>query len=78
MSALTDRVVHTLSPYLGQTAARASVQMFLEKSGLQAGTFGTQHLGQLADTLKPGLKVFVGAARAEAVALEILRLGNGG
>jgi len=78
MISLTDRVVHTLAPYLGQTAARASVQMFLEKSRLQVGTFGTQHLGQLAETLKPGLKVFIGAARAEVVATEILGLRNGG
>lgn len=75
---LVERVVDALSPYLGQMAARASVRMFLEKAGLAPSEIGTEHLDRLAETLKPGLKVFVGAAKAEALAAEIRGLQKSG
>jgi hypothetical protein len=71
MANLSDRVIEKLSPYLGQNAARASVSMFLQKNGLTADALHRQHLPQIAKTLRPGLKVFLGAARADAVAQEI-------
>ncbi len=77
MDTLLDRVVKTLSPYLGQVAARASVKMFLERSGLPPDSVRPEHLGQLAETLKPGLRVFVGPAKTDAVVGEILDLGKG-
>lgn len=75
---IVERVVNTLSPYLGQMAARASVRMFLEKAGLTPSQVGAEHLDRLAETLKPGLKVFVGAAKAEALVAEIRRLRESG
>ena len=76
MGNLADRVVQTLAPYLGQTAARASLRMFLEKSGVQSESFAPEHLPRLAETLKPGLKVFVGAAKADVVTAELIDLGK--
>ncbi len=78
VESLAERIVKTLSSYLGQTAARASLRMFLEKRGVHASALGHEHLSQLVETLKPGLKVFVGAANAEAVTGEILGLGKEG
>ena len=71
MTTLSDRIIEKLGTYLGQNAARASLSMFLEKNRLDATALGHEHLPQLAQTLKPGLKVFLGAARADAVVKEI-------
>ena len=71
MANLSDRIIDKLAPYLGQNAARASVGMFLQKHGIKPDALGRQHLPQVVETLKPGLKVFLGAARADAVAAEI-------
>jgi hypothetical protein len=71
MSSLADQIVKTLSPYLGALAARASLSMYLTRAGLEASDIQGQHLKQIADTLRPGLRVFLGPAKADALAQTI-------
>jgi hypothetical protein len=77
MDNLVDRVTKTLAPYLGQVAARAALKMYFERSGVTPETIRVEHLEQIAETLKPGLRVFVGAAKADSLAVEIRSLDRG-
>jgi hypothetical protein len=77
MDNLADRVIKALAPYLGQVSARAALKMYFERSGLTPDTVRIEHLVEIAETLKPGLRVFVGAAKADVLALEIRGLDRG-
>ena len=50
MANLSDRVIEKVGAYLGQHAARASLNMFLEKNRLDAQALGREHLAR-ADAL---------------------------
>lgn len=74
---LYDQVVALLSPHLGGTTASASVKLYLNKMALTPETLGPHHLESLADQMKPGMVVFVGAEQAQILADQIKKLGLG-
>ncbi len=77
MARVFDEVVKMLTPGVGESMARASVDMHLKKVGLDRETLGPQHIPALVQALQPGLAVFVGKANASALADRLLGLGNG-
>lgn len=77
MENLSDRITRTLAPYLGQVSARAALKLYLERSGLTPDAIRPEHLPDIAETLKPGLCVFIGQAKATTVSLEIRGLDRG-
>ena len=74
-ASLFDQVVDLLSPYIGNITSKASVTMFLNEAGVTPEALGPQHLLALAGKIRPGLSVFVGKAKAEALANQIHSLG---
>jgi hypothetical protein len=77
MEDLFERVIGILRPYVGAATALASVKMFLHRARLAPTEIRLEHLPEIADTLKPGLAVFVGRARAEDLAQTIRDLVKG-
>jgi hypothetical protein len=77
MDNLVDRVTRALAPYLGQVAARAALKVYFERSGLTPEAVRAEHLVQIAETLRPGLRVFLGQAKADVLALEIISMDRG-
>ncbi len=72
MARLFDQVVEVLAPGVGESMARASVDMHLKKAGLSREAFGPQHLEALVKALQPGLAVFVGKEDAALLAERLL------
>ncbi len=76
MAQLFDEIVKVLAPGVGESMARASVDMHLKKVGLSRATFGPQHLEALVKALQPGLAVFVGKDDAALLAERLLAFGG--
>jgi hypothetical protein len=62
-----DALAAVLSPYLGQTMARASAQTHCEKLGVRGDTISAPEVDALVAKLASGLNVFVGRERAVGV-----------
>ncbi len=77
MATIFDEVVKVLAPGVGESMARASVDMHLKKAGLARDALGPQHLQALVKALQPGLAVFVGKEDAGLLADRLLSIGNG-
>ena len=77
MAQLFDEIVKVLAPGVGESMARASVDMHLKKVGLSRTNFGPQHLEALVKALQPGLAVFVGKDDAALLAEKMLGFGGG-
>jgi hypothetical protein len=78
MNDLFQEVVEILTPYLGPNTARASVKMFLTKVNLTPEQFRPRHIDKVLGKIEPGLRVFVGGAKASAVSKKIRALGDSG
>lgn len=78
MAKMFDDIVTVLSPGVGESLARASVDMHLSKVGLERDTLGPQHLAELVRAIQPGLAVFVGKADARVLAEKLLSLAPAG
>lgn len=76
MAKIFDKVVAILAPFLGATTARASIRMYLKDLKINADNLDAEGLEQLAQKLKPGLKVFVGSQRAGELVEEVRKLGS--
>lgn len=74
MTKTFDTVVAVLAPSVGDSLARASVDMHLKKAGLDRDSLGPQHLEALVKAVQPGLAVFVGKADATFLAERLLAL----
>lgn len=77
MNALVDRMVEILSGEIGNIVARASIAMYLKQDGIDVDAVRIEHLPRLAEQLKPGLCVFVGASRAAILTEKIKDLKRG-
>ena len=75
-SSLLDSVEAILAPEIGSSIARAAVSMYLEKVGISQEQVEPRHMAGLAQTVKPGLRTFVGGVRADALAARIAALGQ--
>jgi hypothetical protein len=78
MANMFDDIVSVLAPGVGESLARASVDMHLSKVGLDRQTLGPQHLEELVRAIQPGLAVFVGKADATLLADRLLGLSRNG
>jgi len=76
--ALFDDVVGVLAPDLGANMARSSVELHLTKAGVARERLAPEHLAALVERVKPGLAVFVGRARADALGAKVLALATQG
>lgn len=63
-------LVRALSPYVGPTMARASVRGLVERLAF-GGQLARPQVELLIDTLAPGLHVYVGKQKAQAVVREM-------
>lgn len=73
---LFDKVVGVLTPYIGETSARASVGLYLKQVGVDPQKLDTSDLEHLAQKLEPGMRVFVGGLKAKMLKRRILILGE--
>jgi hypothetical protein len=71
---VVEALVHVLSPYVGETMARASARAQMQKLRLDAAELdaGGAQARALVEKLGQGLNVFVGRARA-AAAVEAMK-----
>lgn len=76
MPQLFEQMVDTLSPDLGKSSATASVRLFVGKAKLTPDELRSEHLSRIAELMKPGLRVFVGASRADELARAICALDD--
>jgi hypothetical protein len=75
-SPLFQKVIRILAGDMGENSARASVTMFLKRSGIQPADLKLEHLPELSKRLEPGLRVFVGGASARLLAKRICFLAD--
>jgi hypothetical protein len=64
-------ITDVLGPYLGQNTAQAAVKGYLARLGPATTMVGPDQVEQLLRWIAPGLKVFVGDARAQHVMAEL-------
>jgi hypothetical protein len=73
-TATSDQVqkilVRALSPYVGPTMAGASVRGLVERLGF-GGSLARSQVEHIVDALAPGLHVYVGKQKAQAVVREV-------
>jgi hypothetical protein len=62
-----DALASVLSPYLGETMARASAQAHCDKMGVRGDVISTSEVDAVVGKLASGLNVFVGRERAVGV-----------
>jgi hypothetical protein len=62
-----DALATVLSPYLGETMARASAQAHYERLGVRGDAISTAEIDAVVAKLASGLNVFVGRERAAGV-----------
>jgi hypothetical protein len=72
-SQVLDALAAVLSPYLGETMARASAQTQCQKLAIEGDDISTGQIEALVGKLGNGLNVFVGRERAAAVVAEMKR-----
>jgi hypothetical protein len=68
-----EALTAVLSPYLGETMARASARTHCEKLGIQGKVISATEADALLGKLSTGLNVFIGRERAAAVLEEMKR-----
>jgi len=68
-----DTIVKVLSPYLGETMARAAARAHCEKLGIpvDSAEMSREHLDALVRKFAQGLNIFVGREKSAAVVSEI-------
>ena len=74
---MLDTLAMVLSPYLGETMARASAQAHCEKVGVRGDAISTTEVDALIGKLASGLNVFVGRERAAGVLDEMRKALEG-
>jgi hypothetical protein len=68
-----------ITPYIGQTMAKASTQVHCEKLGLAREQITTEEIESLLDRLRKAMLVFVGREKTEQILTQINRtIGLGG
>lgn len=72
-SVVVDTIIGVLSPYLGESMARASTHGVCEKLGLRGDSMRPEETEALVTKLASGLRVFVGREKAEQAVGEIRR-----
>jgi hypothetical protein len=76
-SLVVETIIKVLSPYLGESMARASTHGVCEKLGLQGEVLSREQTDALVAKLASGLRVFVGREKAAQVVEEIGRSLDG-
>jgi hypothetical protein len=76
-TAAVESIIRVLSPYLGETMARASTRGVCEKLGIRGESMTPQEAEALVAKLASGLSVFVGREKASQVVEEIRRSLDG-
>jgi hypothetical protein len=76
LPALVGQVAGILAPEFGESMARAAVRVHLQKAGVSLTAFRKVHLADLASRLRPGLLVFLGAERTEALVTQVQDLAR--
>ncbi len=73
---LVKKIIEVLAPYLGDNMAWASIKMFTKEKKISLDEISSRHLPALAAKIEPGLRIFVGQVKAEALTSEIANLGK--
>jgi hypothetical protein len=72
-SAVLETIIRVLSPYLGESMARASTRGVCEKLGMSGDSMRPEETEALVAKLASGLRVFVGREKADQAVEEIRR-----
>ena len=70
---LEETIGRILSPYLGETMARASVRAHCQKLGLLGSELDDEQIGTLVGKLHSGLNVFVGREKSGRIVEEMMK-----
>ena len=76
-NAAVETIIQVLSPYLGETMARASTRGVCEKLGIRGESMTPAETEALVGKLASGLSVFVGREKASQVVEEFHRSLDG-
>jgi hypothetical protein len=60
-----ESIVRLLVPYLGESMARAALEVSRRKVGLQGAPAQPSEVDALIEQMKPGLRVFLGAEQTQ-------------
>lgn len=72
-------IEEVITPYIGSTMARSSIQIHCEKLGIVSGQMTVDEKNRLLDQLSKGMSVFAGKEKAVALTQVIeSKIGNGG
>jgi hypothetical protein len=71
---LYQKIYDMLSPNVGATMAKATLEVQCKKVGATPETLSKSHLPQLAEKVTVALKIFVGSEKAVAIGHQIAEL----
>lgn len=72
-------IEEVITPYIGETMARSSIQVHCEMLGLVSGQMTVDEKNKLLEVLSRGMSVFAGREKAVKLRQEIeSRIGDGG
>jgi reverse gyrase len=69
--AVCAKIVENVTPYLGQTMARASVQTHLQKLGIDGQDVTIDQIEALVNKIGMGLVIFVGRDKSAQIVREL-------
>ena len=70
-SPLVRSIATAISPYIGETMARSSIETHCKRLGIDASKVTSADVERLLQQLGLGLNVFIGREKSEAVMLQI-------
>jgi hypothetical protein len=73
---LEEAIARILSPYLGETMARASVRGHCQRLGLLGSHLGDDQVSTLIQKIHAGLNVFVGRERSARIVEELMEVAK--
>lgn len=69
-----QRLEEILTPYLGRTVAQTTLRMQCKALGISPESFSAAQLPQLIERVTVGLRVFVGAEKANMIRTEMVTI----
>jgi len=70
---LEEAIARILSPYLGQTMARASVRAHYQRLGLVGSRLDDDQVSTLVQKIHAGLNVFVGREKSARIVEDLMK-----
>ncbi len=71
---MKDKILNILTPFLGKNMSESSLSLYCKKLGISADAIGKNNLEDISKGLYPGLKIFLGDAKANQILDSIKKL----